>query len=103
MTRPRLHPAARVEYVEALLYLEAQREGYGERFEVEIEATLDRIRDFPQSGALIDGYPRDVEARAFPLRRFRYTVMVVLEAEGPLVYAVAHQNRRPGYWHDRSR
>lgn len=102
MSLPRLHPEADVEYVEALMYLEAQREGYGERFEAEVEATLDRIRAFPHSGAPVDGCPRDVEARAFPLRRFRYTLMVVLETEGPVVYAVAHQNRRPGYWFDRS-
>lgn len=29
--------------------------------------------------------------------------MVVLEADGPMVYAVAHHDRRPGYWYDRSR
>lgn len=56
MTQPRLHPEAEVEYVEALLYLEAQREGYGERFEAEVDATLDRIRAFPLSGALVEGY-----------------------------------------------
>jgi len=103
MSLPHLHPEAQAEYVEALVYLEDQREGHGALFEAEVEATLERIRAFPQSGALLTGYPRDVEARAFPLRRFRYSLMVVLESEGPVVYAVAHQSRRPGYWYDRSR
>lgn len=107
MSLPRLHPEAQAEYVEALVYLEDQREdqreGHGALFEAEVEATLERIRAFPQSGVLLTGYPRDVEARAFPLRRFRYSLMVVLESEGPVVYAMAHQSRRPGDWYARSR
>jgi hypothetical protein len=70
MSLPPLHPEAEAEYVDALLYLEEQRDGYGARFEAEVDATLARIRAFPQSGVLLTGYPRDVEARAFPLRRF---------------------------------
>jgi hypothetical protein len=42
-----------------------------------------------------------MEARAFPLRVFRYSLMVVFEGDEPVVYAVAHQRRKPGYWKDR--
>jgi len=95
------HPEARAEYLTALLHLEEEREGYGARFEAEIDAALDRVRSFPRSGARVEGLPRDIEARAFPRRRFRYSLMVVLEAEGPVVLAVAHQSRRTGYWFER--
>lgn len=43
----RFHPDARAEYVDALLYLEKQRVGYGEKFENEVFATLDRALESP--------------------------------------------------------
>lgn len=49
------------------------------------------------------GFPRDIEVRAFPLRRFRYSLMLVFEAAGPTICAVAHQSRRPGYWYHRAK
>ena len=100
--RLRFHPLARVEYVEAIVYLEQRREGYGERFEAEVDAVLGRIREFPQSGARVPGFPPDADVRAFPLRVFRYTLMVGFDAGSAVVYAVAHQQRRPGYWQGRS-
>lgn len=103
MSRPRLHPEAQAEYLEALLLLEDEREGYADVFEAEVEAVIDRIIAFPRSGALVRGFPRDIEARAFPLRRFRYSLMVVFEPTGPMICAVAHQSRRPGYWYHRSK
>jgi hypothetical protein len=101
MSAHAFHPEARAEYLAALIYLEEEREGYGERFEAEVDTTLDRVRSFPRSGARVEGLPRSIEARVFPLRRFRYSLMVVLAAEGPVVYAVAHQSRRVDYWFQR--
>lgn len=100
--RLRFHPLARAEYVEALAYLEQRREGYAERFEAELHATLERIRQFPQSGARVPGFPPKADIRAFPLRVFRYTLMVGFESDSAVVYAVAQQQRRPGYWKDRT-
>lgn len=90
-----------VEYVEAIVYHEDQREGYGAKFEEEVLNVIERIRVFPSSGALVPGYPEDVVVRAFSLRRFRYSLMVVIEGEQPVIYAVVHQHRRPGYWRER--
>lgn len=98
---PRFHPDARVEYVEALVYHEAQREGYGAKFEDEVFSVIERVRAFPNSGAVVEGYPEGVVVRAFTLRRFRYSLMVVVEGDQPVIYAVAHQHRRPGYWRER--
>jgi plasmid stabilization system protein ParE len=99
--RLRFHPLARLEYVEAMVYLEQRREGYGERFENEVDSTLQRIADFPQSGALIPDCPADVELRSFPLRVFQYSLIVGFLAAEIVVYAVAHQHRKPDYWRDR--
>lgn len=97
----RFHPLARVEYVEAIVYLEQRREGYGERFEAEVDAVLDRIRQFPRSGARVPDLPAEADVRAFPLHVFRYTLMVSFESDSAVVYAVAHQHRRPDYWKSR--
>jgi plasmid stabilization system protein ParE len=99
--RLRFHPLARVEYADAMVYLEQHREGYGERFENEVDSTLQRIADFPQSGAVIPDCPPDVELRSFPLRVFQYSLIVGFFDHETVVYAVAHQHRKPGYWHDR--
>ncbi|MCA9684467.1 MAG: hypothetical protein KC431_13510 [Myxococcales bacterium] len=88
--------------MEALLYLERRREGYGERFEAEVDAVLERVHRFPKSGAKVPGFPPDVDVRAYPLRVFRYTLMVGFEGDSAVVYAVAHQQRRPGYWATRT-
>lgn len=98
---PRFHPDAREEYVDALLYLEEQRVGYGEKFENEVFAALERALEFPGSGTLVEGYPKELNLRAFPLRVFRYSLMIALAGDEAVVYAVAHQHREPGYWRDR--
>ncbi|NVB41810.1 type II toxin-antitoxin system RelE/ParE family toxin [Pseudenhygromyxa sp. WMMC2535] len=97
----RFHPGARVEYVEALAHLEERRLGYGEKFETEVFAALQRALDFPGSGAQVPGYPEQVNLRAFPLRVFRYSLMIHFDGDEAVVYAVAHQHREPGYWRDR--
>jgi hypothetical protein len=100
MTQHRFHREARLEYVEALLLLEEEQVGHGAKFEAEVGATLQRMEEFPKSGPLLPGFPEAVEARAFPLRVFRDSLMVVFEGDDPVVYAVAHQRRTPGYWKD---
>ena len=97
MSQPRFHPAARREYVDALLYYEDRRVGYGARFEAEVQSVLERVRQFPASGPRMGGLPPEIEARSFPLRTFRYSLMVVFEEGQPVIYAVAHQQRKPGY------
>ncbi len=97
----RFHPDARAEYVEALGYLEERRRGYGEKFEAEVFAALQRALDFRGSGAQVPGYPQHVNLRAFPLRVFRYSLMIHFGSDEAVVYAVAHQYREPGYWRDR--
>lgn len=99
--RSRFHPDARVEYVDALVYVEERRAGYGEKFETEVLAALERALQFPGSGAQVQGYPEDLNLRSFPLRVFRYSLMIGFEDDEAIVYAVAHQHRKPGYWRDR--
>ena len=99
--RSRFHPDARAEYVHAIVYIDEQRPGYGEKFEAEVFAAVERAIQFPGSGARVEGYPADVDLRSFPLRVFRYSLMIGVEGDEAIIYAVAHQHRKPGYWRER--
>ncbi len=98
--KTRFHPEARVEYVEALVYLEERRSGYGEKFEGEVFAALEQAQLFPESGARMPGC-LDLPVRKFSLRAFRYDLMVGMEGDEMVVYAVVHRHRKPGYWRGR--
>lgn len=40
--------------------------------------------------------------RLYHFNRFPFTVLYEEDADlGPQIFAVAHQSRKPGYWHDR--
>jgi plasmid stabilization system protein ParE len=42
------------------------------------------------------------DLRVFHFDRFPYTVVYEIDrAEGPRVFAIAHQHREPGYWRQR--
>ncbi len=101
MTELRFHPAARVELVEAVVYHEEQRPGYGDRFEAEVQEAVDRILQFPESGSPLKDYPPELEARAFRLQTLRYSLIVAVVDGEQLVSAVAHHSRKPGYWRER--
>jgi plasmid stabilization system protein ParE len=101
VTELRFHPAARVELVEAIVYHEATRPGYGAEFEAEVDDLVARILEFPESGAPLPAYPPEFDVRAFRLPSFRYSLLVADVDGERMVYAVAHQHRRPGYWRDR--
>lgn len=101
MTEIPFHPAARAEAVAASLYLESQRVGYGEKLEEELDALLARIGELPKSGQRLPGYPEALDVRAFPMSTFRYSLIVASPGGLPMIYALAHQHRRPGYWLER--
>lgn len=96
----RFHPAARLEYVEALVYLEDCRGGYGEMFEGEVFLTLEQVRQFPESGARLPTC-LELPVRKFSLRRFRYDIIAGCHDGTIVVYAIAHRARKPSYWRDR--
>lgn len=97
------HPAASKEAVEASAYLEAARFGYGDKFEDELGELCSHITEHPESGSPVRGYPPQFDVRSYRMRTFRYSLIVATVAGVPLVYAVAHQHRKPGYWRDRLR
>ena len=68
----------------------------GREFISEFERSLALLQEHPKFGAVW----RDVTRRP-PLRRFPYSIVYVLLDDEIRVLAVAHQNRRPGFWKGR--
>ena len=77
------------------------RQDYLDTLSAEFDALVARIREFPHSGALLAGYPPEFEVRVFHFKSFRHSLIVATVDGATMVYAVAHQRRRPGYWKDR--
>ena len=97
--RLELHPEAQAELRSAALWYEERRPGLGDEFISEISASLDRVRDAP------DSYPAWPGTRAggppigkATLQRFPYVIAFERHERQVLVLAVAHAKRRPLYW-----
>lgn len=82
-------------------HLEAARPGYGELFLQAYARKLAQIAHLPRSGAKIRDANLGQELRAFSLSRFRYVIVVALRERSPVIVALAHTSRDPGYWRDR--
>ena len=88
-----ISPEAERELIDAaIFYAERADTELGLAFMAEYERALEVLRENPNLGAPW----RDV-TRRFPLRRFPYSFLFVVEATELRVMALVHQ-RRPGYW-----
>ncbi len=95
MARFEFHPAAQVEYEEALKWYFARSPSAAERFETDVEHGLHFIGS---SGDLCPKY--DESHRYCMLRHFPYSLVFSVAAESSIqIVAVMHASRRPGYWH----
>lgn len=99
--RWREHPAAHTQLREAVLFLEDQREGWGERFADAVEAAIASILESPHSWGLHRGRPRVPAVRSRSIAGFRYDIKYVVIDDEVIVLAYAHERRKPDYWSDR--
>lgn len=73
-----------------------ERPGLGSEFLDEVEATMQRLIEHPESAPIaLD------PVRACKVSRFPFSVIYSVRAGGLFVSAVAHNSRRPFYWQDR--
>ena len=91
-----------LELDEAIEAYERQRPDRGARFEAEVHATYRRIADAPLA------FPRSHIIRRPVLRRarvprFPYAIFFYLLRGEPIIVAIAHGRREPGYWRERMR
>ena len=92
-----ISPDAERELIDgALFYAEQADPELGLAFIVEFERALEILRDHPNLGA-----PWRAMTRRFPLRRFPYFVLCVVNGMELRIVALVHQRRRPAYWSGR--
>ena len=91
------HPDVSHEVKASYNWYQEKAEGLGEDFMNELELAYRAIIEFPQT------WPKFQRGfRRFLLARFPFSV--IYRKNGNLVYLVAvmHNNRKPGYWLDRT-
>lgn len=96
MKNVRYLPEARIESISAANWYDEQRAGLGAEFLAALEEAQDAAVEFPESGS-----PDELNTRSRTLHRFPYALIYRMTIGGVLVVAVAHQSRRPDYWHER--
>ncbi len=89
----KFHPEARIELNEAVDYYEEQRSNLGLEFFEEVQATIQRVLNFPNAWS-----PLSASTRRCLTNRFPYGVIYQVKLDEVRIIAIAHQKRKPGYW-----
>ena len=91
------HPEARKEYLDAIAWYLTHSKSIARAFQQEIHLALDRIQRGPTQWPTFERHVHWIR-----LDRFPYVIYFeILTADAVQVLAVAHANRRPGYWRNR--
>jgi len=96
MSPIRFHPDAERELLDAQRWYARRSEVAAQAFALEIDRALDAIAEAPERWPL-----RPSGERRLTLSRFPYSVLYRTRAGEIFVVAIAHQRRRPEYWHQR--
>ena len=84
---------ARRELFAAADHYNGKRLGLGEQFLTEVTRRIGQLKTVPGLGPIY----RE-PARKLGLRRFPYSLIYEIRADGIIIHAVAHMRRRPLYW-----
>jgi hypothetical protein len=90
------HPDAEAEFAKAVEYYEQSKVGLGMDFAEEVFATISRIMQYPDAWS-----PLSKKSRRCLVSRFPFGVIYQFKARALRIIAIAHLNRRPGYWKER--
>jgi hypothetical protein len=92
-------PAARAELAVHARWYDAERPGLGDEFVEAVMAGTEQIATQPKAWAQWPrGRARRLGVRFVVLHRFPFILPYIVVAATATVVAVAHANRRPGYW-----
>jgi toxin ParE1/3/4 len=92
------HPAALIEYSEAVQHYAQNRTALAQAFIDAVENTIYRIRESPTTWQIIDEDVRRCMTRKFP-----YGVLYTVEENEILILAIMHCSREPNYWKNRKK
>jgi plasmid stabilization system protein ParE len=101
--RVRFEDEADAEYRHAGRWYEERRAHLGVEFLDAVDATIDQIVEIPRAGNLVPQVPVELAVRRRAVTRFPYHVIYLETATAIRILAIAHDHRKPGYWHDRLR
>lgn len=96
MKRARFIAPARSEFLSEVAYYDGRESGLGARFTAAVEEAAARAVTFPLAGSSASESTRRVFVNNFP-----FSLIYRPDAEGVIVFAVAHHSRRPEYWQSR--
>jgi plasmid stabilization system protein ParE len=96
VSRARFVAAARLEFLAEVVHYAREGPHLGERFAEAVEEAVARAVAFPLAGSLSLARTWYVLVERFP-----FSVFYRPEQNGIVVFAVAHQARKPGYWRAR--
>lgn len=88
--------AARREFLAQIVYYNNEEANLGGRFSAEVEEATALAVAFPLAGS-----PATKNTRRVFLDKFPFSVVYRPMDKGILVFAVAHDSRKPGYWKSR--
>lgn len=97
----RIHDEAAREFEEAAAWYERERPGLGLDFAEAVEAALDLLQEEFVPAVAMPGPAGAQGVKRLLLRRFPFSVVVLLSGSEGFVIAFAHNARRPGYWRKR--
>lgn len=92
----RFASAAEEELAKSILFYRDISPELADDFVTQLDRVIELLRRSPKLGTLGDD-----DLRKFPLTRFPFNIHYRIESETIVIYAVAHQSRRPGYWRSR--
>lgn len=82
------------EYLDAVKYYDLQLKGLGGKFISEVDRTISIIKNYPDVFSNYSKHTRKAVLTAFP-----YNIIYYHTENKIIIAAVAHQHRKPGYWH----
>jgi plasmid stabilization system protein ParE len=91
-----IHESAEAEINEGADFYDLESPGLGSVFIDEIEGAIEHISRFPEASPLIRNH-----VRRKLLIKFPFSLMYSVRPNEIRILAVAHQKRRPFYWHCR--
>jgi plasmid stabilization system protein ParE len=94
--RVRFIAPARREFLSEVIYYNGKEPGLGARFAAAVEEAATRAVAFPLTGT-----PASQSTRRVFVRNFPFAVVYRHDAEGVVIFAVAHHSRQPEYWQSR--
>lgn len=98
MSRARFVAPARLEFLAEVIRYDEAQPGLGGRFGAAVEDAAARALAFPLAGS-----PSRRNTRYVIVKDFPFSIIYRPEADGIVIFALAHHARRPYYWESRAR